>query len=44
MEYVVVELLDPVPAVGPPEPDPVPEFEFDQSVPDQFDPLRPKRP
>lgn len=30
-------LADPSPAFDPCEPDPVPEFEFDQSVPDDFD-------
>jgi hypothetical protein len=31
-------LLDQTPAVDHSQPDPVPDFEFDQSVPDEFDP------
>ena len=34
---LLVELLDQSPAFDPAEPDPVPEFDFDQSVPDDFD-------
>lgn len=30
-------LTDPSPALDPAQPEPVPEFEFDQSLPDHFD-------
>ena len=35
---LLVELLDQTPTFDPAEPDPVPDFEFDQSVPGDFDP------
>jgi hypothetical protein len=33
-----VELIDQTPGFDPTEPDPVPDFDFDQSPPDDFDP------
>ena len=35
---LLVELLDQTPTFDPTEPDPVPDFDFDQSLPDEFDP------
>jgi len=35
---LLVELLDQTPTFDPAEPDPVPDFEFDQSLPDDFNP------
>jgi hypothetical protein len=34
---LLVEPLDQTPAFDPAEPDPVPDFEFDQSMPDESD-------
>jgi hypothetical protein len=35
---LLTELLDQTPTFDPAEPDPVPDFEFDQSLPDDFNP------
>jgi hypothetical protein len=37
---LLVECLDQTPAFDPAEPDPIPEFEFDQSLPDDFESFR----